>query len=404
MLTYEQALAIIQANIKALAPSDVRPVDAFGWVSAADLRCDSAVPPFDNSAMDGFALRSLDTASATAAAPVRLQVTGTVLAGNAGDATTSPGSAHEIMTGAPVPAGYDAVIPIERVRIERDREGRPVAIKLTESVTPGSNLRTAGEDFLAGSPLLSAGQLIGPNQIMGLAATGVEKFSARRKPIAVAITTGNELSDVGQLQRGMIHDSNGPYLGAAIPQMGADCIGVYRTGDSAEELIAKIESLKAKVDIVITTGGVSAGRMDFVPYALELLGADILFHRVAIRPGKPALFARLPDGTWFFGLPGNPIAVAVGLRFFVAPALRILQDLPPEEYRTAQLRETVHKKEGLTFFAKALATTAANGQLVANVLPGQESFKIKPLMDANCWVVIPAELGDAQAGTTVQVA
>lgn len=404
MLTYEQALAIIQTNIKALAPGSVHPVDACGWVSAEELRCDTPVPPFDNSAMDGFALRAVDTASATTAAPVRLQVAGTVLAGNAGDAITSPNSAHEIMTGAPVPAGYDAVIPIERVRIERDREGRPVAIEVAEAITPGSNLRTAGEDFLVGNPLLSAGQLIGPNQIMGLAATGVEKFSARRKPVAVAITTGNELTDVGQLQRGMIHDSNGPYLGAAIPQMGADCIGVHRVGDSAEELIAKIESLKGKVDLVITTGGVSAGRMDFVPYALELLGADILFHRVAIRPGKPALFARLPDGTWFFGLPGNPIAVAVGLRFFVAPALRMLQGLPPEEYRTALLRETVHKKQGLTFFAKALATTAADGQLVAEVLPGQESFKIRPLMEANCWVLIPAELGDVQAGTIVQVA
>ena len=144
--------------------------------------------------------------------------------------------------------------------------------------------------------------------------------------------------------------------------------------------------------------------MDFVPYALEMMGADILFHRVAIRPGKPALFARLPNGTWFFGLPGNPIAAAVGLRFFVAPALRMLQGLPPEEYRTALLRETVHKKQGLTFFAKARASVAADGRSVAEVLPGQESFKIKPLMDANCWVVIPAELGDVQAGTTVQVA
>ncbi len=404
MLTYEQALAIMAANIKPLAPSDVPPADACGWVSAEDLYCDSAVPPFDNSAMDGFALCSLDTAGAGERSPVRLKVTGTVLAGDVGETAATKKSAHEIMTGAPVPVGYDAVIPIERVRIERDREGRPVAIEITEAVTPGSNLRSAGEDFLAGSPLLSAGQLIGPNQIMGLAATGVEKFSARRKPVAVAITTGNELTDTGQLQRGMIHDSNGPYLGAAIPQMGADCIGVYRTGDSAQELIDKIESLKNAVDVVITTGGVSAGRMDFVPYALELLGADILFHRVAIRPGKPALFARLPNGTWFFGLPGNPIATAVGLRFFVAPALRLLQGLPPEEYRTALLRETVHKKQGLTFFAKALVTTAADGRLIADVLPGQESFKIRPLMEANCWVVIPAELGDVQAGTTVQVA
>jgi molybdopterin molybdotransferase len=404
MLTYEQALAIMAANIKPLSPENVRPAHALGWVSAEDLRCDSAVPPFDNSAMDGFALRAADTVTATRAAPVKLQVIGTVLAGSTGAAAASSGSAHEIMTGAPMPAGYDAVIPIERVSIERDPAGKPVAIDVSESVASGGNLRKAGEDFVAGSLLLNAGQLIGPNQIMGLAATGVEKFSARRKPVAVAITTGNELTDGGTLQRGMIHDSNGPYLGAAIPEMGADCSGVYRIGDSAEELIDRIEALKGQVDLIITTGGVSAGRMDFVPYALEMMGADILFHRVAIRPGKPALFARLPNGTWFFGLPGNPIAAAVGLRFFITPALRMLQRLPPEVYRTARLKAPVHKKQGLTFFAKARASVAADGLSVAEVLPGQESFKIKPLMDANCWVIIPAELGDVQAGTTVQVA
>jgi len=404
MLSYEQALAILTANIAPFAPSDVRPVDAHGWVSAADLHSTSAVPPFDNSAMDGFALRSENTTSATSATPARLTVTGTVLAGQAIDASASPGSAHEIMTGAPVPDGYDAVIPVERVAIERDADGKPVAIELSERVESGCNLRKAGEDFTAGSLLLKAGQRIGPNQIMGLAATGVDRLSARRKPVAVAITTGNELSDDGKLQRGMIHDSNGPYLGAAIPEAGADCIGVYRTGDAAQELIGRIESLMHKVDLVITTGGVSAGRMDFVPCALELMGADILFHRVAIRPGKPVLFARLPNGTWFFGLPGNPIAAAVGLRFFVVPAIRILQGFKPEVYPTARLKADVHKKQGLTFFAKARTAVSADGQLAAEILPGQESFKIRPLMDANCWVVLPAGLDDVPGGSPVQVA
>jgi molybdopterin molybdotransferase len=404
MLSYEQALAIIEANIEPLAPTDARPVDALGWVAAADLTCELAVPPFDNSAMDGFALRSQDTAGADEASPVTLKVTGTVLAGDAGEATASEGSAHEIMTGAPVPAGYDAVIPVELVPIERDTDGRPIAVEISELVAAGRNLRKAGEDFATGNPLLTAGQSIGPNQIMGMTATGVAAFSARRKPVAAAITTGNELTDAGKLERGMIHDSNGPYLGAAIPLMGADCIGVHRTSDSAREMIDLVEGLKDQVDVVITTGGVSAGRMDFVPKALELMGADILFHRVAIRPGKPALFARLPDGTWFFGLPGNPIAVAVGLRFFVTPALRILQGLPPEQYRLARLKETVHKKQGLKFFAKARLTATADGSLEVEVLPGQESFKIKPLMEANCWAVVPAETDSMKAGSMVEIA
>lgn len=404
MLSYEQALAIIASNIRPLEPTQVRPADAAGWVAAASLNCESDVPPFDNSAMDGFALRSKDTAGAQADKPVKLAVLGTVFAGDNADGKAGKMSAHEIMTGAPVPDGYNAVVPVERVTIERDPDGRPIAVELTDPVEPGCNLRKAGEDFAAGSPLLGMGQRISSGQIMGLAATGVQTFCARRKPVTVAITTGNELTDSRELRRGMIHDSNGPYLAAAIPEMGAECIGVHRTGDSDRQLIEIIEGFTDGVDFVITTGGVSAGRMDFVPKALELMGADILFHRVAIRPGKPALFARLPNGTWFFGLPGNPIAVAVGLRFFVKPALRMLQGLPREKYRAAFLKDTLRKKPGLTFFAKARATNSDDGRLEVEILPGQESFKIKPLMDANCWAIVEAEHETLQSGATVQVA
>ena len=202
----------------------------------------------------------------------------------------------------------------------------------------------------------------------------------------------------------MIHDSNGPYLEAAISSIRAESAGVYRTGDSADELIALVESLQDKADVILTTGGVSAGRMDFVPMALEQLGADILFHRVAIRPGKPILFARLPNGTYVFGLPGNPIAVAVGLRFFVIPALRQLQGLPAEKYLTARLKAPAGKKKGLRFFGKAQAMSNADGQLEVELLPGQESFKISPLMTANCWLIIDEDSEQLDLGERVQIA
>jgi molybdopterin molybdotransferase len=404
MLSYEQALAIIESSVQALAPARVRPRDALGWVSAESLACPSAVPPFDNSAMDGFAVRSADTSAASGDSPAALEIIGTVLAGDAGNAHATPMCAHEIMTGAPIPAGYDSVVPVERVSIRRDPDGKPLQILLSDAVASGSNLRSAGEDFAADAQLLHAGQLIGANQIMGLAATGVSGFMARRRPRVMAITTGNELTDSATLARGMIHDSNGPYLGAAIPGMGAECTSVDRIADSDRELIGKIENAEDCPDVIITTGGVSAGRMDFVPRALELIGADILFHRVAIRPGKPILFARLPNGTWFFGLPGNPIAVAVGLRFFVAPALRMLQGRPREEYRMARLTDTLHKKPGLTFFAKARLTMAAADSTNVEILPGQESFKIRPLMEANCWAIVAPDREVLEAGATVPVA
>ena len=144
--------------------------------------------------------------------------------------------------------------------------------------------------------------------------------------------------------------------------------------------------------------------MDFVPAALEQLGADILFHKVAIRPGKPVLFARLPDGRCVFGLPGNPIAVAVGLRFFVVPALRRMRGLPDEQFATALLSGNHHKKAGLTFFAKARTERDDSGQLQVEILPGQESFKISPLMRANCWAIAEADSTELASGTPLRVA
>jgi len=405
MIEYQNALRIIADTVAPLPVTSVRLEHTAGAVVAEDLINPAAVPPFDNSAMDGFAVRSADTAGAGEDNPVELAVTGMVTAGEAVTESGEPGTAWEIMTGAPVPAGYDGVIPVEQVEVQRDPTGKPVTVELRQTVTAGRNLRAAGEDFAAGDALVKAGQLIRANQIMGLAATGVHELQARMPARVAAITTGNELAAAhSQLEPGKIHDSNGPYLEAAIASLGANSAGVYRTSDSADELISLVESLQGKADVILTTGGVSAGRMDFVPAALEQLGADILFHRVAIRPGKPILFARLPGGALVFGLPGNPIAVAVGLRFFVVPALRAMQGLAAEEYLTAKLKQSVGKKPGLRFFAKAHATTDATGQIEVTALPGQESFKISPLMTANCWLIAEEETAELKADSTVQIA
>lgn len=406
MIDYLQALQVIRDTVEPLPVERISLAESRGVVVSTDQPSPGAVPPFDNSAMDGFAVRSADTADANESAPVRLQVVGMVTAGETpADSSGGTNTAWEIMTGAPVPSGYDGVIPVEQVEVERDTKGKPVAIELRQSVAVGRNLRRAGEDFAAGDALVTAGQYIQANQIMGLAATGVSEIEGRRAARVAAITTGNELTDTeDKLQPGKVHDSNGPYLEAAISSIGANSAGVYRTGDEAEELIALVESLQDKTDVILTTGGVSAGRMDFVPMALEQLGADILFHRVAIRPGKPVLFARLPNGTLVFGLPGNPIAVAVGLRFFVIPALRKLQGLPEETYLKAQLKTSLHKKPGLRFFGKAVASGDSEGRLLAELLPGQESFKISPLMTANCWLIATEETDEVSAGSLVEIA
>lgn len=404
MITYPQALATVLDTVAPLTAA-VQPVaQALGHVAAADVLNTQAVPPFDNSAMDGFALLSTDTGAASPAQPVSLDVTDLLTAGEAGsELRIRSGGCCEIMTGAPMPQGCDAVIPVEQVEIERAADGRPVRIQVAQSVVAGRNLRHAGEDFAPGDVLLTAGQLVTAERMMGLAATGVVSVMTHAAPRVAVITTGNELSDSAELQPGMINDANGPYLQSAVTSFGAQLDGPYRSGDSAATLIEHINSLTS-TDVIVTTGGVSAGRMDFVPAALEQLGADILFHKVAIRPGKPMLFARLPDGRCVFGLPGNPIAVAVGMRFFVVPALRRMRGLPPETYATATLTEAHHKKAGLTFFAKARAQTNSRGELSVDILPGQESFKIKPLMQANCWAIAPGDAETLARGSAVEIA
>jgi molybdopterin molybdotransferase len=404
MISYADALASVRQIAAPLAPLTVNARYAAGRVSAAATAGLHPVPPFDNSAMDGFALHSADTAAASPANPVTLTVTDLLTAGaNAGKLRVAAGGSCEIMTGAPLPAGADTVVPLEQVELQRDAAGRPTAIRLTAPVAPTRNLRRAGEDFAAAAPLLPPGKLLTPADVMGLAATGCEAVSVYPAPRIAVITTGNELSDSAQLAPGMIYDANGPYLAAMLPALGADFGGLFRSGDRAEQLIDRISALP-DVDIIVTTGGVSAGRLDFVPAALEQMGADILFHKVALRPGKPLLFARLADGRLVFGLPGNPIAVAVGMRFFVLPAMRALQHQAPETFALARLTASVGKKPGLTFFAKARAALDDDGRYTVTVLPGQESFKIQPLMAANCWAILPAAAAELTAGTAVEIA
>ena len=406
MIDYSTAIEIISAAAVPLAPEETTLDASCGTAMATDIASAVNVPAFTNSAMDGYAVRASDSTAATPNAPVDLVIVGSIPAG-AGPPVdrTAPGSAWEIMTGAPLPPDCDSVIPVERVEQGGHAKGQAGTIRIMESVQPGSNIRRAGEDFAVGQSTLKAGQEVGPEAIMGLAAIGVEKSLTQSVPRVAIITTGNELTAGDDaLQPGMICDANGPYLTAALRRLGISDTTAHRVGDNASDLQERTAALEKSTDVILTTGGVSMSRMDFVPAALADLGADILFHRVAIRPGKPILFARLPSGTLVFGLPGNPISVAVGLRFFVVAALRRLQGRVAEQFHWATLKTGLEKKKGLRFFAKGRAEVNSEGQIMVEILPGQESFRISPLMEANCWAVIKENYTSVTPGQLAQVA
>jgi molybdopterin molybdotransferase len=220
------------------------------------------------------------------------------------------------------------------------------------------------------------------------------------------LCTGRELVDhpAQALAPGQIRNSNGPFLAARLPLAGADVVHVETVGDDVAAFEAALRrALDAGAKVIISSGAVSMGRYDFVPQALERIGAETLFHKVAIRPGKPLLFARLPDDVLLFGLPGNPIAVAVGLRFFVEPALRVMLGLPNETPHRMPLFNNYSKKPRLRFHLKSCLHIDAQGRLSAEVLDGQESYRIRPLANANAWTIVPADIDTLPAGAMVDV-
>ncbi|MCC7259484.1 MAG: molybdopterin molybdotransferase MoeA [Alphaproteobacteria bacterium] len=401
MIAYEDALHILRNEAALLAPVTVPLADAAGLVTAEPIASAAQVPSFANSAMDGFAVHSADTLRVPATLPVR----GSTVAGDA--LASGAGGAWEIMTGAPVPDGYDAVVKIEDVTVtRRNAEGRPLEISLTAPVERGNNIRSAGEDFQPDDAVVQAGTRIGAMQIMALAAVGVEKLRVHPHPRVTVFSTGKELVDDAAipLQPGQIRNSNAPYLLAALRERGAQATYAGIIHDEPEVFEARVREVLAASDVIISTGAVSAGRHDFIPDSLRNLGATIHFHKVAIRPGKPVLYARFPNGTHYFGLPGNPISAVVGLRFFVEPLLRRMTGQDGESFPLATLANDVKKKTDLRFFQKAVASIEANGMLCVRLLDGQESFKIHPLLEANCWAILPEGKEKFAAGDRVPIA
>ena len=404
MISYQDALHLIAGTCRTLEAGPSPLEASLGMSPVGEIFSKMNVPSFDNSAMDGFALLAADTVSADSSSPVIIPVAGISAAGQ-GPLEGTPGQAVEIMTGAPLPTGYDAVIPVERVAAERHSDGTAISIRCLEPAAAGQHVRRAGQDFQVGQKIFDPGHPLEPHHIMGLAATGTDTVETCRKPRVALITTGSELASSGiPTGGGLIRDANGPYLRTFFAATQTELVQTDFATDDPAVLQAAIEASRGKADIVLTTGGVSAGRFDLVPDAIEAIGGKNIFHRVAMRPGKPLLFATLNDGTPFFGLPGNPVAVAIGLRFFVLPALFHLQGLTTGQFLPSICAETIETKKDLTFFGKARAEINANGCLQTRLLPGQESFKIQSLMKANCWAIVPEGTTSIPAGERIEIA
>ena len=387
MLTYDQAIAQILGQIAPLSPLDLPLLDARGCVLAEDLFAPQAVPPFDNSSMDGFAVRAADLARLPATLPIQ----GDIPAGALSLPTLTPGQALRIMTGAPVPPGADMVVPVE------DTEARGEDVAFLQPFEPGQNIRRAGEDVPAGSLVVASGSLVRPAEVGMAAVVGRASFRVHPRPRVAIISTGDELVEPGQaLQSGQIYNSNAYALAAQVAEAGGIVTHRLHARDTADSLREAFDAC-AGADVLLTSGGVSVGDYDFVKAVFAERGT-MDFWRVAIRPGKPVAFGRWGE-TVFFGLPGNPVSSMVTFELFVRPALRRLRGLaePSRPTVTARLTEDAGHTMGRQSYQRAVVTPEGGGYSVTPVSK-QGSGMMRSMVLANALLVIPADVSVLPAG------
>lgn len=398
MISVQEALDIILAETRPLGQDSVDIFTAFGRVVAEDIKAIRPNPPWDNSAMDGYAVRRGNLEGASKDNPVKLNVLYDLPAGAVPTKPVMAGEAVRIMTGAPMPEGADAVVMVEKT--ERSDDGK---VLVFTGAREWENIRRKGEDFQPGDVVIKKGSVIRPPEIGMLATIGVPHLNVFHRPRVAVISTGDELVDVNQAPPpGKIPDSNGYTLSALVAETGAEAIQLGIARDNKESLTEKLTSAK-NADIIISSGGVSVGDYDFVKDVLEEMGSTMRFWKVAMKPGKPLAFGVI-GGKPAFGLPGNPISSMVAFEQFVRPVLLRLSGRT-EIFRTifkAVLTDDLKIKPGRMNFIRAKLNITGNGFSVTP-LTGQGSSTLSTMVNANAYIIVPADSEGFKSGDTVKV-
>ena len=400
MISVDDYRARILAGISALAPTTTPLLDALGLVVADDIRTSRPMPGFDNSSMDGYAVRSSDFAGTSG--DVELTVVDDLPAGAGAGVTITAGCAARIMTGAPVPAGADCVIPIEQT----DGGASIVTVHMSPMAnatpTAGAYIRRAGEDLAQGSLAVPRGSIVTTRNLALIASCDLSAVPTRPRPRVVVMSTGSELVAPGsEVAFGQVVDCNSYLLAAAAAEAGAAVMRIGPVSDSFEEFTAALEQHAATADLIITSGGVSMGAYDTVKEVLTARGG-VEFLKVAMNPGMPQGFGRV-DGVPIITLPGNPVSTYVSFEAFVRPAIRKMLGhaslLRPE--RTATITESITSPGNKRQFARG--TVSGRDRLEVATVGGQGSHVIGGLSRANCIIVIPETVTEVRAGSSVSI-
>ncbi|BDM66646.1 molybdopterin molybdenumtransferase MoeA [Streptomyces nigrescens] len=411
----------VLSKIAPLDPIELQLLDAQGCVLVEDVTVTVPLPPFDNSSMDGYAVRAADVAQATEAAPVTLTVIGDVAAGSGELPEVGPGQAARIMTGAPLPPGAEAVVPVEWTdggagagpaatmrAASAAPEGAGGEVRIHRPAPAGAHVRARGSDVTQGELALRTGTLLGPSQIGLLAALGRGTVRVRPRPRVVVLSTGSELVQPGEaLGPGQIHDSNSFQLTAAARAAGALAYRVGAVADDAETLRATLEDQLIRADVLVTSGGVSVGAYDVVKETLAGLSAEegkVEFRKLAMQPGKPQGFGLIgPDRIPLLALPGNPVSSYVSFELFVRPVIRALMGLPDVHRPTATARCTAalaSSPKGKRQFLRGSYDAEAG---TVTPVGGAGSHLIKAMAHANALIVVPEDTTEVPEGADVDV-
>ena len=400
-ISVNEARELVRQNVKPGGIVKVLPDQAVGRVLASDLYSDIDVTPFDDSAMDGFCLRSADIAAASADTPVNLTCVAHIGAGSHYDQVIQPGQCARIMTGAPVPEGADTVVKIEIVTFEGQGSVGD-AIAFAAPSKPGNNIRKAGEEAKKGDLILHAGAVITPAGAGLLASTGNLEVPVYAAPKVGIFTIGSELVDASEVPGpGMIRDSNVYSISAYVRAAGCEPVVYPRVTDDEQQIEDAFKRAAEECDVVISTGGACAGDFDYTPAILERLG-KIHFLRVNMKPGKSQPFGEI-NGKPVFVLSGNPGASAMGFEIFVRPALRLLQGFTAIDHPTvmAKLSADTKKKDARLFFNRGFLSKDEQGEYVVSMCKNQSSGLYGSLQESDCLVILPEGAGLISAGTPV---
>jgi len=401
MITVEEATEQVLSRIEPLPAERVGLVDALGRVLAEPVVSDIDVAPFDNSAMDGYAVRAADVAGAGDDTPVTLEVLEHIPAGAWPGRTVGPGQASRIMTGAPMPLGADAVVMVERIRPGQAAGGAGGTVLVCAPVTARENVRARAEEVREGETVLLPGETVGAAAIGLAASVGHAELVVRRRPRVAIVSTGDELVDVTEKPGpGKIRNSNSYTLAALVRLAGGEphILGVARdTMDDTRALLSRA----SEFDLMVTTGGVSMGDFDVVKVVLEEIG-ELDFWKVAMRPGAPQTFGTI-DGTPFFGLPGNPTSTMVGFEMFVRPVIRKMAGFTSlvRPRVLATLSHDVKKKPDRRYFLRSRITRRPEGGYSVAIAGNQSSALLTAMHRGNCLMSLPEGESFFAAGTEV---